>query len=104
MGMSDKITEQDVRHVAKLSRLKLDDAEIHEFTEQLSSVLEYVEKLNELDVENVEPMAHPTEMTNVFREDEPSAGLSVEEALKNAPDASAPYFKVPKVLGDGGSA
>lgn len=102
--MSTKITETEVRHVAKLSRLKLDDAQIHHFTEQLAGVLGYIEKLNELDVEGVEPMAHPTDMTNVFREDIPSQPLSNDAALHNAPDAEKPYFKVPKVLGDGGSA
>ena len=104
MGMSNKITEQDVRHVAKLSRLKLDDEQIQHFTGQLSSVLEYIDKLNELDVTNVEPMAHPTDMTNVLREDVPTEPLPVDKALQNAPAAVEPYFKVPKVLGDGGSA
>ena len=104
MGMSDKITEQDVRHVAKLSRLKLDDDQIHDFTDQLASVLEYIDKLNELDVSEVEPMAHPTDMTNVLREDVPSEPLPVDAALQNAPASDPPYFKVPKVLGDGGSA
>ena len=102
--MSDKLTDDQVRHVAKLSRLKLSDDQIHYFAEQLSHVLSYVEKLNEVDIEGVEPMAHPTDMTNRFRDDEPTPGIAVEQALKNAPAADEPFFKVPKVLGDGGSA
>lgn len=100
----EQLTEQQVRHVAKLSRLKLNDQQVHYFSEQLSHVLQYVSKLNELDVEDVEPMAHPTDMTNRFRDDEPTPGLAVDAALKNAPDTDPPFFKVPKILGDGGSA
>jgi aspartyl-tRNA(Asn)/glutamyl-tRNA(Gln) amidotransferase subunit C len=98
--MPDKITEQQVRHVARLSRLKLSDEQMRAFASELGEVLDYIDKLNELDVEGVEPMAHPTDMTNRFREDEPAEPLSVDEALANAPDADRPYFKVPKVLGD----
>lgn len=102
--MPEKITEDEVRHVAKLSRLKLDDAQVSAFASQLADVLGYIDKLNELDVEGVEPMAHPTEMTNRFREDKPAEPLPVDAVLANAPAADPPYFKVPKVLGeDGGS-
>lgn len=99
-----QLTEQQVRHVAKLSRLSLTDEQVRHFAEQLSGVLEYVSKLAELDVEGVEPMAHPIEMTNQFRDDVPSAPLPVEQALLNAPAADPPFFKVPKVLGEGGGA
>lgn len=97
--MSDKITEDQVRHVAKLSRLSLTDEQITFFTSQLGDVLDYVAKLNELDVENVEPMAHPTGMTGNLREDEPTEPLPVDRALENAPESDPPFFKVPKVLG-----
>jgi len=102
--MPEKLTDEQVRHVAKLSRLKLTDEQVHFFAEQLSHVLEYVDKLSEVDVEGVEPMAHPTDMTNRFRDDDPTAGIPVDDALKNAPAADPPFFKVPKVLGDGPSA
>jgi aspartyl-tRNA(Asn)/glutamyl-tRNA(Gln) amidotransferase subunit C len=98
------ITEKDVRHVAKLSRLKLSDEQVHYFTAQLSNVLGYIDKLAELNVEGVEPMAHPTDMTNSFRDDTPGTPLPVDMALANAPDSDPPFFKVPKVLGDGGGA
>ena len=104
--MAEKVTisEAQVRHVAKLSRLKLNDEQVAHFATSLSRVMGYVSKLSELDVENVEPMAHPTDMTNHFREDEPTQPLPVDKALANAPDADPPFFKVPKVLGDGGGA
>jgi aspartyl-tRNA(Asn)/glutamyl-tRNA(Gln) amidotransferase subunit C len=102
--MTAKITEADVRHVAQLSRLKLDDQQVAFFTGQLANVLDYISKLNELNVEGVEPMPHPTDMTNKFRADIPAPGMPVEDALRNAPDADPPFFKVPKVLGDGGGA
>ena len=98
------IHEDDVRHAAKLGRLKLTDAEVEQFTGQLERVLGYVSKLNELDVSDVEPMAHALEMTNVLREDEPTLGMDVREALANAPEKSPPYFKVTKVLGEGSGA
>lgn len=102
--MPHSISEQDVRHVAKLSRLRLTDQEVKAFTDQLSAVLTYMTKLNELDVDHVEPMAHPTAITNVLREDEPTPGMPVEAALANAPVATPPFFRAPKVLGDGGGA
>ncbi len=102
--MANGLTEEDVRHVAKLSRLKLSDEEVGVFAEQLGAVLGYMDKLKELDLEGVEEMAHPTNMVNKLRLDEVGASLDVEEVLANAPASDEPYFKVPKVLGDGGSA
>ena len=99
--MPELITEAQVRHVAKLSRLKLSEEEVSHFTRQLERVLEYVAKLQELDVEGVEPMAHPTELTNRLRDDVPAEPLAIEAALANAPDKDLPFFKVPKVLGEG---
>jgi aspartyl-tRNA(Asn)/glutamyl-tRNA(Gln) amidotransferase subunit C len=104
MTKPQTITEADVRHVAKLSRLHVSDDEVHHFTEQLSAVLNYISKLNELDVEGVEPMAHPLDLINVIRPDQEQPGISTESALLNAPAKTPPYFKVPKVLGDGPSA
>ncbi len=98
--MPPKLTEQEVRHVARLSRLELSDQEVEHFAEQLSAVLDYVSKLNELDVEGVEPMAHAMDVTNVLRPDEPVPGMSLKQALANAPDKMPPFFKVPKVLGE----
>lgn len=102
--MSDPITEQDVRHVAKLSRLKLSDEQIAHYTQRLGAVLGYMDKLGELDLDDVEPLAHPTEITNALRKDEAGEPIDTDAALANAPAADPPFFKVPKVLGDGGGA
>ena len=101
------ITEQDVRKVARLSRLELTDTQIADFTHQLSGVLGYVAKLDQLDLDNVEPLAHPTDLTNALRPDEPDPDrppLTSEQALTNSPASDPPFFKVPKVIGDGGGA
>ncbi|MFA5865261.1 MAG: Asp-tRNA(Asn)/Glu-tRNA(Gln) amidotransferase subunit GatC [Phycisphaerae bacterium] len=98
--MTDAITEQEVRHVAKLSRLKLTDEQVRQFTRQMSDILAYVKKLNELDTANVKPTAHAAPLRNVFREDKAAAGMGVEKVLQNAPDRDGPFFKVPRVLAD----
>ena len=102
--MPEKLSESQIRDVAKLSRLHLSDQEVAAYADRLSAVLEYVSKLNELDLEQVEPMAHATDATNVLREDDPADPLPIDAVLENAPDHSSPFFKVPKVLGEGPSA
>ena len=94
-----KIAPKDVAHVASLARLRLSEKDIGLFTTQLSSILEYFQKLQNVDTFGVEPFTHATNLTNVFREDEREASIPREEALKNAPDCEQSYFKVPKVLG-----
>lgn len=93
------VTLNDVEHIAELARLKFSDEELKSFTHQLNEILKYVEKLNELDTGNVEPLSHPVEGNNVFREDELRPSASREEALKNAPNRNDEFFKVPKVIG-----
>lgn len=93
-----KITEEMVRHVAHLSRLEFNDEQIKNFTKQLNSILEYMDKLNELDTANVEPTSHSVALTNVFRDDKVEQPLSVEDALANAPEKEDNCFKVPKVI------
>jgi len=96
--MAERIDEQTVRHIAHLSRLALTDEEVHRFGQQLSHILEYVQKLNELDTEAVEPTAHALPVHNVFRRDDPQASFDAERALANAPQRDGSFFKVPKVL------
>lgn len=96
--MSENLTPDVVRRVARLSRLKLDDAEVSRLANELSQVLHYVDQLNELDVKDVEPMAHAIELTNVFRADEPRPSLPREAALANAPKSDGKYFLVPPIL------
>jgi aspartyl-tRNA(Asn)/glutamyl-tRNA(Gln) amidotransferase subunit C len=94
------VTVKDVEHIAKLARLEFTDEEKQKLTHQLNSILVYVEQLNKLDTENVEPLSHVIDLKNVFREDVVRPGLSPEEALKNAPAKTEKFFKVPKVIGD----
>ncbi len=92
------VTKKDVEYIAELARLKFNEDEFQSYTKQLNQILEYVEKLNELDTENVKPLSHPVEGSNVFREDKVKASVNRDDALKNAPDKNEEFFKVPKVI------
>ena len=94
------VTKKDVEKIAELARLKFTDEELENFTPQMNEILSYMDKLNELDTENVKPLSHPVEQTNVFREDELKTSISTEDALKNAPAKDDHHFRVPKVIGD----
>jgi aspartyl-tRNA(Asn)/glutamyl-tRNA(Gln) amidotransferase subunit C len=94
------LTREDVEKVALLARLKLTDDELALMTAQLGQIVEYVEQLGELDTDEVEPMAHAVEVTNVFRPDEPRESLPREAALANAPKADGECYLVPAVLGE----
>jgi aspartyl-tRNA(Asn)/glutamyl-tRNA(Gln) amidotransferase subunit C len=102
--MAKKIDQDQVRKVAKLSRLDLSETEVEEFTGQLSAILDYVEKMNELDTTGVEPLAHCLPVSNVLREDSPKESLGTEKVLANAPQRDDEFFKVPKILDDGSGA
>ena len=94
------VTKKDVEKIAELAKLKFSDEELENFTPQMNEILSYMDKLNELDTEDVKPLSHPVEQINVFREDELKSSVSTEEALKNAPDKTDNHFKIPKVIGD----
>jgi aspartyl-tRNA(Asn)/glutamyl-tRNA(Gln) amidotransferase subunit C len=102
--MAEKIDQELVRKVAKLSRLELTEAEVEEFTGQLSAILDYMEKMNELDTTSVEPLAHCLPISNVFREDSVKESLGTEKTLANAPQRDGEFFKVPKILDDSSGA
>lgn len=102
--MAKRIDAGQVRKVAKLSRLELTEAEVEEFTGQLSAILEYVEKMNELDTDNVEPLAHCLPVSNVFRADQVKESLGTAKALANAPQQDGEFFKVPKILDESSGA
>jgi aspartyl-tRNA(Asn)/glutamyl-tRNA(Gln) amidotransferase subunit C len=89
------ISPEEVRHVARLARLTLTDAEVARFGEQLSAILEAVSKVSEVDLSDIPPTAHPLDLVNVWGEDEPRPSLPVEEALANAPDRDNGFFRVP---------
>jgi aspartyl-tRNA(Asn)/glutamyl-tRNA(Gln) amidotransferase subunit C len=96
-----KITEQEVRYVASLAHLELTDEEAGRMTRELDEILAYMDKLRELDTEQVEPMAQvlfPGAENATLREDEPQPTLAHEDALANAPLAGAGQFKVPRVI------
>ena len=94
------IERKDVEHVARLARLALTDDEIERMREQLNGILSYIEKLNELDTDGVEPTSHAVPMLNVMREDEPGPCLPRDEALANAPDRAGEFFRVPRIIED----
>lgn len=89
---------KDVAKVAKLGRLKLTAEEQAQFQKQLAKILDYVELLNEAETDDVEPMAHAFDITNVFRKDEVQPSVTREQALKNAPQSDGSYFLVPQII------
>lgn len=98
--MSQTIDQTVVRHIGRLSRIELTDEQAAAFGRQLASILEYFDKLAELDTEGVEPMPHAVDLRNVLAEDSPGESLPVEAALANAPKRDGDSFMVPKVIGD----
>ena len=93
------VTIKDVEYIAKLAKLSFSEAEKFKLQLELNKVLDYIDKLNELDLENVEPLENINEhLQNIFREDETEKCLTREEGLKNAPAKTENFFKVPKVL------
>jgi len=93
------LTPEQVRWIAHLARLQLADQEVQAMTRDLGAILEYVNQLEKVDTDGVEPLAHPLDVHNVFREDEPRESLPVNQALANAPDRRADCYAVPAVLG-----
>ena len=92
------VTKNDIKKIAELARLEFKEEDLESYTLEMNKILGYVDKLNELDTTNVEPLSHPIENVNVFREDKLKTSVDREEALKNAPDSSSEHFKVPKVI------
>jgi aspartyl-tRNA(Asn)/glutamyl-tRNA(Gln) amidotransferase subunit C len=89
------IDREQVLHVARLARLRLTDDEVARMSGELSSVLDHIEKIGELDLENVEPTSHVVELENVLRPDEPIPSLPLERVLEEAPDSDETGFRVP---------
>ncbi|MBN2645718.1 MAG: Asp-tRNA(Asn)/Glu-tRNA(Gln) amidotransferase subunit GatC [Desulfuromonadaceae bacterium] len=93
-----RITKAEVEKVARLSRLALADEELEALTGQMDAILGYVEQLNELNTDGIEPMAHAVPLQNAFRADEVRASLPMDSALQNAPHPAEGCFGVPKVI------
>ncbi len=98
--MSKSVDASLVRHIGVLARVELSDQEVQSHAAQLGAILEYFDKLKELDTEGIEPMVHAMELSNVLADDVPEPSLTSELALANAPARAGDYFKVPKVIGE----
>lgn len=99
--MSTTLDRGTVLRVARLARLRLAEAEIDDYLQKLSTVLDYVEQLKEVPTDDVEPMAHAVELNNVFREDSVAPSLPRELALSNAPKTDGKFFLVPQIIDSG---
>jgi aspartyl-tRNA(Asn)/glutamyl-tRNA(Gln) amidotransferase subunit C len=102
--MAGRIDESQVRHIAKLARLNLSDAEVHLFAGQLAEILNYFRQLEAVNTDGVEPLAHPLPLMNVDREDQPGLSFDTGTALANAPQREGAFFRVPPVLDHGSGA
>lgn len=91
------ISPEDVKHIAWLARLELSEEEIEKFTKQLGQILEHAGKIKEVETKDIKPTAHPQPLKNVFREDVARESISLEKALKNAPQRESEAFTVPKI-------
>jgi aspartyl-tRNA synthetase len=96
--VSERISISHVRHIAKLARLKLSESEADTFQNDLNSILDYVETLQQIDTQNVRPMSHVLKLSNVWREDKPGTPKRTDSVLSNAPQREGDYFKVPKII------
>ena len=96
--MSEDTGKIDVAYVTHLARIHLSDAEKAQMSAQLKNILSYVAKLNELDVSSVEPTAHATPLSNVFRKDEVRPSIDPAKVLNNAPEQARGLFIVPKIV------
>lgn len=92
------LTESDVKHIAKLANLSVDENEIEKFKQQLSAVLDYIGIINEVDTSKVEATTQVTNLENIFRQDSPIPSLSQEKALLNAPKKHKGFFQTDTVL------
>ena len=95
-----KVDEKLIRHIGRLSRIELTDEQVAVFGRQFADIVAFMDKLQELDTDGVEPMAHPVAAHNVFGEDVPADSLGPDKALANAPARHGDFYKVPKVIGD----
>ena len=93
-----KLTEKDVEKLAHLARLQFSAEEKTRMVNDMEKIIGFVEKINEMDLEGVEPLVYMTDAENALREDIPTPPVPQDEALKNAPDANSDYFRVPTVL------
>ncbi|WP_096438921.1 Asp-tRNA(Asn)/Glu-tRNA(Gln) amidotransferase subunit GatC [Alteribacter populi] len=94
----ERITKDQIKHVAHLARLEFSDDEVEKYSEQLDAIINFAEQLNELDTTNVVPTSHVFDVRNVLREDEVKPSLTQEDALANAPKQKDGQVKIPSVF------
>ncbi|MCF7886269.1 MAG: Asp-tRNA(Asn)/Glu-tRNA(Gln) amidotransferase subunit GatC [Candidatus Marinimicrobia bacterium] len=94
------IDESNVKKIAKLAKIKLSPDEVSSYANQFEKILQYVDKLEELDTEEIEPLSHVHDLTNVLRKDEAESIDNRKQFLENAPGKKGPYFQVPRVIED----
>lgn len=92
------INKDEVKYIADLASLKLSEEEVDKFSKQLSDILDYVEKLDELDTEDIVPTAYTIPVKNILREDKVEESLDLEKVLQNAPEKINNQFRVPKIM------
>ena len=98
--MVQRISREEVAHVARLAQLALSEDELDAFTSQLAAVLDHAADLEALNVDDVEPSTHPFPLKNILRIDEPGEGFEIEEVLEVAPEVEEGQFRVPPILGE----
>ena len=98
--MVQRISREEVAHVARLAQLALSEDELDAFTSQLAAVLDHAADLEALNVDDVEPSTHPFPLKNILRSDEPGEGFEIEEVLEVAPEVEEGQFRVPPILGE----
>ena len=98
--VSMKISAEEIKKIALLSRLEVKEDQMETVGKQLNDILSYMDLLSQVDVTDVKPTAHAVSMSNVMRDDVPQPSLANEKALQNAPEQADGYFKVPKVIQD----
>lgn len=100
MAENNKVSEEEVRHIAELARIELNDAEVNKFVKEISDILGYVEQLGEVDTEGVEPISQVTGKVNVFREDEAKDADEETKNImaKNYPDSQDGYVRVKQIM------
>lgn len=94
----DKITKETVKYVAHLARIELDERQLNILSKQLKSILDFIDKLKEVNIDNIKPTSHIITFKNVFRVDKQRKSLEVKKTLKNAPEREENFFTVPKVI------
>src|SRR5262245_22805710 len=94
------LTADEVRKAADLARLELSDADVEAMAKQLSAIVDYVNQLQQVNTDGIEPLAHALDLNDVFRDDLLAPSLSEDEALANAPNRSGNYYSVPAVFGE----